>query len=90
MHKAMLYGEGWNGDTWDVEEGQTELVLFPRPEFVDLDVVRDEAKEMKKVLFCIERYTSDNGNIYLLGFVGDMPGKDTIERDILRSKLAPV
>ena len=80
MHNVMLFGEGWNGEVRDVEEGARNLLYIPNP----------QDPRFREVAFTIVDYISDNGNMYLVGFHGQEPLMPDVEEAILRNNPRPV
>lgn len=80
MHNVMLFGEGWNGEVRDVEEGLRELRYIPP----------HQDPQLRELIFTIVNYISENGGVYLLGYHGKEPLSPDVEDAIFRNKPRPI
>jgi len=80
MQQVMLFGEGWNGEVRDIEDGLREFSYIPN--------LQDP--RLREVLFIINNYISDNGEMYLIGYHGREPLMPDVEEAILRFHPNPI
>lgn len=79
MQQCMLFGEGRNGEVFEIEDGARELRHIP-----------DDTFPLGEILFTINQYRSGNGDIYLFGYHEKEPSTTDIEDAILRFNPAPI
>lgn len=79
MQHLMLFGEGHNGEVYDVKDGIREIRYIPDVPF-----------PLEAIVFTINHYRSVNGETYLIGYHGEEPLIADIEEAILRFKPTPV
>ncbi|MEB6482471.1 hypothetical protein MXL48_05040 [Klebsiella quasipneumoniae] len=79
MRDVMLYGEGWNGEVRNVEEGIQRFTYIP--------VIGDP--NLREVVFSLFLYESIDKNSYWLGYSGTKPLRANIEEAIFNYKPIP-
>ena len=79
MQQVMLFGEGRNGEVYDIEDGRREFRYIP-----------DETFPLGEVLFVVNQYISENGEMYLVGYHWREPLKPDIEEAIQRFNPTPI
>ncbi|HCB3503287.1 TPA: hypothetical protein MYV51_003143 [Citrobacter amalonaticus] len=79
MQQVMLFGEGRNGEVYEVEDGCREIHYTP-----------DKTFPLGKVVFKITEYTSEDGEMYLIGYHGREPLTPDVEDAIQRYKPIPI
>ena len=72
MHDVMLFGEGWNGEVRQVEEGVQRFPYIPQ--------INDP--NLREVVFSIFGFQSENGHSYCIGWAGGEPLLPDIEHAI--------
>lgn len=80
MRDVMLFGEGWNGEVRDVEEGLHRYRYIPQA----------TVPHLREAVFSIFQYRSFSGKYYWIGFPVLEPTLSDIERAIVRYQPAPV
>ncbi|VUC72847.1 hypothetical protein [Raoultella terrigena] len=86
MFDILLFGAGWGGDAWlvdqvDLDRGVLDLYEYPQMWLLaDLDVT----KWPLPIQFCIDRYAVFGG-MYLIGYAGVKPPEMEIMRTIVQS-----
>ncbi len=78
MTDAMLFGAGWNGDVWPIEEHADSLTLFHQPEMCPVSPTRD-VPLIEYARFIVDECLI-NGTIYLIGYHGEKPTDEKIRR----------
>lgn len=79
MQQVMLFGEGRNGEVYDIEDGRREFRYIP-----------DETFPLGEVLFVVNQYISDNGETYLVGYIGREPLMPDVEEAIQQFNPTPI
>lgn len=79
MQQVMLFGEGHNGEVYDVKDGIREIRYIPDVPF-----------PLEAIVFTINHYRSVNGETYLIGYHGKKPFIADVEEAIQRFKPTPV
>nr|WP_279116725.1 hypothetical protein [Enterobacter soli] len=79
MRQVMLFGEGRNGEVFDIEEGRHEIRYIP-----------DETFPLGGVVYTIYEHRSDNGKMYLVGYHGFKPSMPDVEDAIQRFQPLPI
>ncbi|MEH4798318.1 hypothetical protein PO472_05630 [Atlantibacter hermannii] len=79
MQQVMLFGEGRNGEVYDIEDGRREIRYIP-----------DETFPLGEVIFIINEYLSGNGEKYLIGYLGRKPLMPEVEDAIQRFNPTPI
>ncbi|WP_145600168.1 hypothetical protein [Yersinia frederiksenii] len=80
MQDIMLFGEGWNGQVRSIEQGLRRLNFIPHR----------KDPHLREATFQVTDYYSDNGEMYLVGYVGNEPVMEDIEEAIMRQKPKPI
>lgn len=80
MNDIMLFGEGWNGEVRQIEQGLQEFHFIPNP----------HDPRLREAIFAVTTYQSDNGDIYLMGWSGIEPMQPDVEEAILRNRPTPI
>jgi len=76
----MLFGEGWNGEVRDIEEGRREYRYIPS----------QKDPYLREVLFTIKDYISETRDKYLVGYHGSEPLMSDVEEAIFKYKPTPI
>ena len=79
MQQVMLFGEGHNGEVYDVKDGIREIRYIPDAPF-----------PLEAIVFTVNHYRSGNGETYLIGYHGEEPLIAEVEEAIQRFKPIPV
>ncbi|HDU5811509.1 TPA: hypothetical protein RFV84_000767 [Klebsiella aerogenes] len=79
MRDVMLYGEGWNGEVRNVEEGIQRFTYIPA----------NGDPNLREVVFSLFIYESIDKNNYWLGYSGIKPLTANIEEAIFKYKPRP-
>lgn len=79
MQEVMLFGEGHNGEVYDIEDGRREIRYIPQETF-----------PLGEIVFVVYEYLSGNGNKYLVGYHGDEPLVPDVEDAIHRFEPTPI
>ncbi|WP_212023849.1 hypothetical protein [Citrobacter portucalensis] len=79
MQDVMLFGEGRNGEVYEIEDRRREIRYTP-----------DKTFPLGEVVFIINEYLSDNGEVYLVGHHGREPLMPDVEDAIQRFKPIPI
>lgn len=79
MQQVMLFGEGRNGDVYEIEDGLRVFRFIP-----------DETFPLGEVLFIIDEHRSDNGDMYLVGYHGSEPLTQDVEDAIKQFHPTPI
>jgi len=79
MQQVMLFGEGRNGEVYEIEDGRREIRYIP-----------DETFPLGEISFTVNKYISDNGEMYLIGYHGKEPLMPDVEDAIQRFKPIPI
>ncbi|CNI87502.1 hypothetical protein [Yersinia bercovieri] len=80
MQDIMLFGEGWNGEVRSIEQGLRKFNIIPYR----------EDPHLREAIFEVIDYYSDNGDMYLVGYIGNEPLMEDIEEAIMRQKPKPI
>lgn len=80
MQDIMLFGEGWNGEVRSIEQGLRKLHLIPQ--------IADP--HLREAIFVVAEHYSDNGEMYLVGYIGNEPLVEDVEEAIMRQKPKPI
>lgn len=79
MQEVMLFGEGRNGEVYEIEDGLRNFRYIP-----------DGTFPLGEVVFIIKEYQSDDGEMYLVGYYGREPLMPDVEDAIQRYKPIPI
>lgn len=90
MLDILLFGSGWNGDTWQVEQADLEKGMLDLHEYPQMRPLADPdvSQWPLPIQFCIDRYTV-YGEIYLIGYAGVKPPERDIMRAIVQANSKP-
>ncbi|AUH00870.1 hypothetical protein CWC46_14265 [Prodigiosinella confusarubida] len=80
MHDIMLFGEGWDGEVRQVEQGAIRHQYIPHP----------QDPHLRAIEFIIKEYISDDGEMYLVGYVDREPLMQDVAEAIMRYRPTPV
>lgn len=76
MPDAMLFGAGWNGDVWTIDERANSADLFHRLEMRLISPTRD-VPPIEYARFIVDECLI-NGTVYLIGYDGEKPTDEKI------------
>nr|WP_318381630.1 hypothetical protein [uncultured Enterobacter sp.] len=80
MHDVMLFGEGWDGEVRQVEQGLKRFQFVPNP----IDTHQREAE------FTLIEFFSEDGEVYLVGYSDKEPKTPQVEDAILKNLPTPI
>lgn len=72
MQDVMLFGEGWNGEVRQIEDGMQQFRYIPHA---------GEPK-LREVVFTIIGYHANDGKGYLMGWTGIEPLNPDVNRPL--------